>query len=114
MTSGRWILLLAITVGASACYKEHEYLSDFAEAYCGWLERCEHLETIGYDSVDDCVEERLLKNEQDIESFGVVCEEYDPKAGKECIEGLDAQECVDLTAVYPEVCQAACTDPNEG
>ena len=110
----RWRLLLAAAVGASGCYKEDEYLADFADAYCGWLERCEHLETIGYDSVDDCGEERLLKNEQDIESFGAVCAEYDPKAAKECVEGLEAQECVELESIYPEACQSACIDPNEG
>jgi hypothetical protein len=98
----RLITLSALLVGG--CYSQEEYLIDQADATCGWYDRCDLLGTLGYASMQECVDEAAAWNEAD----PPVCEDYDGGAAKDCVRAWQELACGVSPAEYPPECGDIC------
>ena len=93
-----------------ACYPEDRYQEDIASARCDFYERCELLEDpFGYESLDDCLNEWAQKVIEDQEE-GYLCQDYDPKMARDCVEGIELLSCEDVAEGYPSSCSSICSE----
>ena len=103
MNPSRFALVLTSFL-ATGCYQVEDYIAEFAEVNCGFFERCGYLESMAYESVDDCVEEQLLRSERDQEEAELAgepfCADFDRAAAKECVEALENLSCDDVEESY--------------
>ena len=93
--------LLPSALGA-ACYGPADFQEEAALSSCALYEECGYLSSLDVDSFEACLE--LLRSE------AYACVEFDPEAGRACIDTLDALTCEEYgVGGYPLACLDACT-----
>ena len=100
--------LLLIIGALTGCYKEPEFLLDKHTATCQWYDECGFLSSLGYDSVDECVDEATRADELDEEQGTAVCPSYDAENARICVEELQNRACEDYEEDISNACEAAC------
>jgi hypothetical protein len=90
----------------TACYQAETFQADWAEQTCEWYSRCDLLEVMDYEDVEDCTAEQLSERVDDQQN-GEVCESFDRGAAKDCIASIEAKGCEDGFD-QPSTCSTAC------
>jgi hypothetical protein len=103
------LIFLIASLVLSGCYSEDDYQEDWTTVNCEWYDDCQLLDTLNYESVEDCVDEGMRKYEQDQEEGVETCPVYDSAAAKECIEGIEALACDERSSNFPQACDEVCT-----
>ena len=99
----RLVLPFALVTG---CYSPETFEEDRIEAICVWYDRCEILESLDYNGVQDCIDEYTADAEQSGE-LGETCNPYDITAARTCVSEITASGCED-DFPYPSACMEAC------
>jgi len=99
------LLLLGTMTG---CYTQDEFLLDKYTANCEWYDECGFLSALGYDSVDECIDEQSRADELDEEEGVEVCPVYDAQTAETCITELQDRACEDYEEDISSACEAAC------
>lgn len=94
-------LLLALACG----YPADRFAEDMAEATCTLYQDCGYLEVFGFESYDAC----LATVQGNYDPAAIECPDYDRKAALECVDGVQAMTCADLSGgVWPQACGDRC------
>lgn len=102
--------LLLLLGALTGCYTKEEFQTDYNTSTCEWFDSCGFLPALGYDSVDECIDERDRLDDRDSEEGIDNCAEYDPDNAKTCIEDLESLSCEDYEEEFSASCEAACGD----
>lgn len=95
------MLLLSLVMG---CYTHEEFLQEDAQVTCEWFERCDMMGSLGYEGLDDCVQEWGAWNEAD----PPVCEGFDAGAAQDCVDSKAVYTCSDEAEQYATACDEVC------
>lgn len=95
-------MLLLLAIG---CYAEDTYTADLNTAKCESYSRCDLLGTLGFDSVDDCIDEYAAWASEDGE-----CVDFDRRNAKRCVAGWQEIGCETMAQDHPQACFEVCAD----
>ncbi len=86
----RSLSMLALMTLIGCGYSEEEFTLDYADAWCHKADECELLDLLGWD-VDSCYDNSVGADETGM-SVDTDCD-FQPAAGKACIEEVNAVSC---------------------
>ena len=79
---------------------EEQFVDQYAEAYCGWVENCGKLaEQFG--TLDECLTNRTVFAQAELTPADC---DYSPKAAKTCITEIKDNESCNINSAMPEAC----------
>lgn len=83
--------LMCAMLVAGCAWSEDRFVNEFVEADCAFLVECYDdavLEFLGWDSVDDCIQDRGTEVVTDAEGC-----EYNKRAARACVKGIEEMAC---------------------
>ena len=86
--------ILALVPLVSCGYSEEQFTLDYADAWCNKADECELLELLGWD-VDSCFDNSVGADETG--SVGDSDCDFQPAAGKACVDEVNAVTCEAFT-----------------
>lgn len=92
--------LLAGLLSVSCKMKEEQFVDQYAEAYCEWVDNCGKLaEQFG--TLEDCLTNRTVFAQAELTPGGC---DFSPKAAKSCVADVRDNESCDINTAMPEAC----------